>query len=119
MAKEKNGLDRLYHRIEAVIATAVVDAALGRGWLVTVYNGEDDAIVTSGKRDDILNAMSQTDEDELTFYSDTGGTLTKVGWLKLIYGNDQDVISDYSAAREGKGPVELLADEVAEKFGLL
>jgi hypothetical protein len=99
-APTKNGLDGLHNRIEAVIATAIVEAALAKGWAITVNDGEEDAFKRGTHRQQVLDAMSSTDDDRLTFF-DMGNGGARVGSVWLIYGNDQDVVSDWTDA-EGR-----------------
>lgn len=70
---------------ERKICVALVDEALSWGYLITVSDGEK-----SADRDKILDAMFSTEEDILSFTD--GGQ--DVGFIHLIYGNDEDVISD-------------------------
>jgi hypothetical protein len=92
---EKIHLDRLANRIESVLARAVVCALLNAGYSVAVDNGEDKLTTPSRKYDTIIGFMAQTD-DEVLYASIPG--LEGRPWVKLIYGNGEDCISDFSMA---------------------
>lgn len=93
---------------EIKIAKQLVKAALDSGYLVSVWEGEDYAIVHSDNLQDIMNALGSTDEDVLMF---SRNDKTKVGWVLLVWGNDEDVISDSSVDPE----TERLCDVAWEK----
>ena len=85
-------------KVEGMIADFFVTKALADGYLVSVFDGEEDALDKSQDKTVILNEMFSTDQDELTLYFPNGD---RFGAVQFIYGNDgYDVISDYSAARE-------------------
>lgn len=86
-------IDKLRNKIEAVIARKIVDYALKQGWYVSVYDGGEWALKRSIKREEILDALASTDEDTLRFSDALNKT---VGRMWLIYGNGEDLISDYS-----------------------
>ena len=80
--------------IENVIAKTLVAKALERGWLVTVHDGEEVALRRSNDAAAIWGAMRSTDEDNLIFFAQDGET--RLGWVWLIWGNGEDLISDYT-----------------------
>jgi hypothetical protein len=80
---------------EAAIARKLVNAALAKGWLVTVYDGEEIAVSGSADRDAIFDAMNSTECDILRFRSPNDEP-EFMGWVALIWGNGEDLISDYS-----------------------
>ena len=82
-------------RAEKRIATALVTHALDRGYRISVNDGEDWPVKRSADKAEIMAALFSTDEDTIVLRSSAG---EKVGWFRLIYGNDGwDVVSDYSA----------------------
>jgi hypothetical protein len=85
--------------IEQRIARQLVDAALSFGYAVSVnddYTGTGEWIVKKSRdRDAILNALASTGGDFLRIRY-PGSQSINVGWLSLIYGNDADMISDFS-----------------------
>ncbi|ESY35389.1 hypothetical protein NKK48_30255 [Mesorhizobium sp. C386A] len=79
---------------EAKIIGALIKKALGLGYVVSVYDGEEWALKKSGDYEKITHEIAATDATELVFRKAEDGS--KVGWLQLIHGNDEDVISDHS-----------------------
>jgi hypothetical protein len=79
-------------RIEKEIILTILDDALNMGYTVTVCDGEEDVIKKSGNKEAIFAEMFSTGEDTLTFYQGD----RRVGWLFLVYGNREAVISDYA-----------------------
>lgn len=94
--------DHLVADAERSIAAAAVDALLAAGFSIRINDGEDDVLLPSRDRREILAAMFSTGEDWL-HAGDAHEGLT--GWVKLIYGNGSliysnggwDVMSDYTA----------------------
>ena len=78
---------------ERAICMRLVSRALAAGYSVSVFDGEEFLLVDSRNKTAILAAMFSTDYDALTFRDATG---RKIGVVALIYGNGEDVISDYS-----------------------
>lgn len=104
--------------IERAIATKLVDGALANGWSITVNDGEDDVVIKSRDRALILHEMWSTDEDWLRFY-DLSNPVGKqdMGWVRLIWGNVSDVISDYHTALEDTAMIKdamALSDDIEE-----
>lgn len=79
--------------VEAAIALRLVDAALTEGLLVSVWDSEDYALQQSGDREEIMAALYSTGSDQLIYHRP--GDTDRVGWHLLIYGNGEDLISDY------------------------
>jgi hypothetical protein len=88
-----NSLNKLANPIEAKIARKVVTLALAKGYMISVYDGKAMALMQSTSRNAILDAMASTDEDHLFFRNAAGD---RVGHMLLIYGNGEDLISDYT-----------------------
>lgn len=91
---------------EAKICRRIVRDALAAGYSVSVNDGDETTLVRSTSRSTICEAMWTTDEDWLFFHRadqtkiaswDDTGTKDCAGWVRLIYGNDCDLISDYSS----------------------
>jgi hypothetical protein len=80
--------------IEEKIATRIIDAALAKGWSISVYEGEGWAIKRSTDKKAILMEMASTDMDVLVFRDAAGN---KLGTMDLIYGNGEDLVSDHTA----------------------
>lgn len=83
--------------IENKIARTLVQEMLGRGYSVSVWEGEDWAIVKSRQINKILEATNSTGEDWVHAIDDAGKS---VGAVLLIWGNGEDLISDSGAAVE-------------------
>ncbi|RWM86466.1 MAG: hypothetical protein EOR84_30605 [Mesorhizobium sp.] len=79
---------------ETKIVDTLIKKALGLGYVVSVYDGMDWPVKKSADYEAITCEIAATDVTELVFRLDDG---TKVGWMMLVHGNDEDVISDYSA----------------------
>lgn len=82
---------------EARIARKIVADALAKNWKVCVFDGEEWPLESSTKETEILEAMCSTDSDVLRFRDADGQPVGKV-WL--IWGNDEDVISDHTDSPE-------------------
>ena len=83
---------------ERKIATNVIKSALKNGWAVSVRDsafGEGEYTVKrSTNLKIILDALATTDSDALTFRDPASGDFR--GWVMMIWGNDGDLIHDYS-----------------------
>lgn len=77
------------------MARAFVKALLERNCLVSVDDGGDEpALVQSGKRDEILDAIGNVDVDAVQAHDAGGKTL---GVFSLVWGNGPgELISDHS-----------------------
>lgn len=101
-ARAKGSYD-LARRIETEgrICRRLITHALAAGYCISVNDGEDWVVKKSRNIVEIIGAMSSTDSDVLTFRDPTDKSTNnvgrKVGSVVLIYGNGNDVISDYSA----------------------
>lgn len=82
------------HRLERLIARRVILDAIRAGYALNVNNGggTNELPAPSIKVREILSVMFATDDEELLFYRDG----RCVGWVLLIYGNAESVVSDYT-----------------------
>lgn len=87
---------KLEIELELKIAHKAIEGLLAAGYGVGVYDGEEETVKDSKDAEAIKKALFTTDEDYLIAYKDG----TKAGWVWLIYGNVQDVISDYTVNLE-------------------
>jgi hypothetical protein len=78
--------------VERQIIERLVSDLLKDGYLVSVNDGEETVLVNSQEKKEILAAMFSTDEDVLY----VSHPRKPKSWVKLIRGNDQDVISSHS-----------------------
>ena len=83
---------------EARIARKVVKAILDYGFTVSVNDGEETTLVKSSKAKEIHEAMNSTDHDILYVHGTDG---VKIGFILFVWGNEEEVVSDYSDILEG------------------
>ncbi len=83
----------IFDQQEYEIALRLIDAGLAEGLVISVWEGEDHAIQNSTDRATLMGALASTDSDWVNFH-DTGGD--RVAAVLLIYGNGEDLISDYT-----------------------
>lgn len=100
--------------IERKIAVMVVRELLNAGFAITVNDSEEDTLENSLDQTEVLDAMFTSDEDWL--YANDPVTGVGKGWVRLIYGNEVDVLSDYSTSIEADlapvlNRIELLIEE--------
>jgi hypothetical protein len=79
--------------IEVTICNRLVTKALQAGYMISVHDGEEYALKRSTSKRAVIEAMRSTDADTIVFRNADG---SKAGAMLLIYGNGEDVISDYS-----------------------
>ena len=85
--------------IEKRILRHVVEQFLQRGFLLSVYDGEEYTVKKSDNKEAILAALMTTDEDMIQVWGK--GAVRPRGSVQFVYGNDGwDVISDYHTALE-------------------
>lgn len=89
-------LDKLYHQVEKRIMTALVEAALAKGYSIVIDNGEEEH-PASTDRQTILNNMAHTDEEWMRIYAADGKA---VGTIFTVYGEGNTCITDYSDCPE-------------------
>ena len=83
-------------RIEREICTKLIEPAIGAGYTISVFNGEDTVIKRSVVLADILAVMFSVDEETLKLHKD-GGTSS----VFLTYGEcGYDVIADHNSTLE-------------------
>lgn len=99
---------------EYAVISAFVKSALEAGHTLAVHNGEEIVLDYSGSYRAIMKEIMSTDDDFLIVYPIGATSGPRMGWVRLIYGNDgPDVISDYTTNLEhlmGK------ADEVSNRL---
>jgi len=83
---------------ERQIIVLLVEDILAAGYSLTVNNGVEDVLKRSRDEEAIFAAMSTTDEERLFLHK---GAATKTfGWVRLVYGNDGYISSDYTVNLE-------------------
>ena len=84
---------------EKQLATNLIRSALAQGWTVSVFDGfwrggeGEWTVKTSTNFDQILDSLDTTEGNALRFRKPTGESM---GWVSLIWGNDDDLIHDHS-----------------------
>jgi hypothetical protein len=78
--------------IETRIIAKLIRRALKKDWVISVNDGEEWALVRSKDFEAITAEVHATEETYLHFRDAEG---TKLGWVWLIHGNDEDVVSDH------------------------
>ncbi|MCG7629041.1 hypothetical protein MHM88_14615 [Epibacterium sp. MM17-32] len=81
-------------RDEAEIINALITACLKRGFMISVFDGEEWAVKKSTKRAEIQKEVAATDETTFRVRDAEG---EYVGFFWLIHGNRAHVVSDHTA----------------------
>ena len=89
-----NTLPEYASTVERGIVSKLLDLCLVNGNKVSIYDGEEYAIKRSTNKKAILKEMAATGEDSV-LVRDAENVI--LGKFYLIYGNDEDIISDYIA----------------------
>lgn len=79
--------------IEKKIVGRLVTDILATGVTVSIYDGEEFALEDSNDEAAIYAALSSTDTDRIYVHDLSH---KRVGWILLVWGNDVDIISDYT-----------------------
>ena len=98
--------------VERKIVKRTVSALLEAGFVLSVFDGEEESAKTGTDYKMLHDALMETDEDYLFVWQD--GEKQRFGWVKFVYGNDgPDVINDYTTNLE-----DVLApvNKYAERF---
>jgi hypothetical protein len=82
---------------EKLIVGKLVADLLAAGFNLSVYDGEEYALSHSTDADAIYKALASTDTDRLYAYKTNE---RRRALVLLVWGNDVDVISDYSVSLE-------------------
>jgi hypothetical protein len=87
--------------LERLIIDHLVADLLAKGALLGVNDGEETTLKHSADPVAIKAAMFTTDEDWLLVWpAGDHHQRSNTGWVRLIYGNGEDLISDYSTNLE-------------------
>jgi hypothetical protein len=97
--------------IEQSIVVMLVNDLLAAGLTISVWNGGDEAeIEDSNNAEAIFAELAASDQDELCMRDASG---CYAGWIRLVWGNDASVISDYTTRLEEiLNGAKKLADEL-------
>lgn len=104
--------------VEKRIARATIKGLLAAGFLITVFDGEEETVQRSRSPKVILGAMMTTDEDYLIVFNPgpswRGDDGRRAGWVRFVYGNSGwDVINDYTTNLES---ALTAANDLSEKL---
>jgi hypothetical protein len=99
---------RTHTQIELPIVHRIITNGLKAGYAVSVFDGEEWALKRSTKRRDIYAALASTDSDQIRFCNASDGRL--IGTILFIWGNGQDVVSDYTDKPEIEALVGPIGD---------
>lgn len=94
-------------KLEQRIVKSLISELLTQGFALSVYDGEEHHAITTN-RQDVINAIMETDEDVLHVYESTNPLAKHLGFILLVYGNDGwDVMSDWTVALDAYIPKTL------------
>ena len=109
----------MYHgtsNTEQKIARAILKAAKLSDLTMRIFD-EEEFIVKTNNKVIAFAALGDSGQNEIIFFNNEG---KRLGWLLLVWGNDFDLISDYTASEEMEKflkPVNDKIDKWAEKAG--
>lgn len=83
---------------EQQIAAGLVEELLSHGYALGVNDGEETTVKRSTSAAAVLAAMGTTDEDYLLLWRPGNRNGDCDGWVRLVYGNGADLLSDWSLA---------------------
>lgn len=86
-------------KAEQAIARKIVQRILKAGYVISVFDGEEYPCKRSADFKAIWDAMGETDEDVLIIRD----VVQRIGSITLIWGNDEDLVSDYSWSTSAEG----------------
>lgn len=96
---------------ERRIVGKLVEDLLAAGFALSVNDGEEVTVSKSKDPTEIYAALSSTDTDLLMVHSTND---VRDRWIRLVWGNDCDVISDYLTSLEPfLAGAEALAEELS------
>lgn len=96
------------HAVEQEVARAVLRRILAAGYGVRVDDGEDLHPLTTDEAT-AWDTMGETDADRLKVYRGW----TRIGSILLIWGNGEDLVSDWSWITDGEDDAETIMNQLA------
>lgn len=82
------------------VVGCLVRTLLDEGFTIEVWNGGDSAEYVGTDLEQVLTELEATEEDMLYVSRDDGQRVPAQGWVRLIYGNGEYVINDYTTNLE-------------------
>lgn len=74
---------------ERFVVRGIVNRALDKGYLLTVFDGEEYPVMHSDDSDEVMAELGHCDEEWLSVEN---GDRKKIGTIFLVYGNDPDEV---------------------------
>jgi hypothetical protein len=99
--------------IEKIIVGKLVEGFLAAGHSLSVWDGEEMTEVEETDAETIYKALASTDEDRLYVHFDKKAA--SFGWVYLVWGNDHEVISDYTTHPQIEAIVKPVSDWAEEQ----
>lgn len=93
---------------EATIAKMVIDAILAEGYSISVWEGGGWAIEGSKDQEAIYNSLASTESDALHIWDGPNN----IGWVWLVYGSGEVLITDYSANEIVEAIIQPIMDAI-------
>jgi hypothetical protein len=87
--------ERFTQPVERPIATKVIRSILNAGYEIQVHDGEEFNSEPTVVEEHVKANLASTGDDRLYFRKP--GDESFAGWVWLIWGNGEDLISDYTA----------------------
>ena len=75
---------------ERYVVRQIVNRALDKGYLLSVFDGEEYAIKDSADAEEVMDQLGHCDEEWLEVWTPTGER--RIGTIFLVYGNDADEV---------------------------
>lgn len=91
--------------IERRIINGIIRRALGRGFSISVSDGMEDVVTQSTDATALCNDIGHTDLTDLTIVDKDG---IRLGVIRLIHGNDEDVVGDAGYRNETQEIMEAI-----------
>ena len=74
---------------ERFVVRGIVNRALDKGYLLTVFDGEEFPVLHSDDAEEVMDNLGHCDEEWLHVENDAR---QKIGVIFLVYGNDADEV---------------------------
>jgi hypothetical protein len=107
---ERRIIAMTWREIECRVVTALVEAMIGAGYRLAVDRHEEDRNLLQIFSDAraVLDCLFDEEEDFLVVF---GKERPPIGWIRLVYGEGEEVINDFSDVPE----IAAIVDQVMGK----
>lgn len=110
MTATQSCFQRFTSKVERGIATRLIRDLLAKGYYVRIHDGEEFNTESNlNKESEIKDNLATTGEDRI-YFSKFSDKQSYLGWIWLVWGNGEDLISDYSANPRTEEIVEPIYD---------